>query len=146
MKTPQIKPAAKWSIQHSIDREAWLIVSGTLVVPLLTHCDFGDYDAPITRTFIIHRTSDGASMVAPSGEGAVRCMRQAIATVEAPIDYINTHGISTPAGDIAELEAMREVFKDSELLIQEPRTLGVSGFSTKQRENKVIPKSDSWSS
>ena len=85
-------------------------------------------------------------MVAPSGEGAVRCMRQAIATVEAPIDYINTHGISTPAGDIAELEAMREVFKDSELLIQEPRTLGVSGFSTKQRENKVIPKSDSWSS
>ena len=52
-------------------------------------------------------------MVAPSGEGAVRCMRQAIATVEAPIDYINTHGTSTPAGDIAELEAMREVFKDS---------------------------------
>ncbi len=58
-------------------------------------------------------TSDGSNMVAPSGEGAVRCMQQAMATVDAPIDYINTHGTSTPTGDIAELEAMREVFKDS---------------------------------
>jgi 3-oxoacyl-[acyl-carrier-protein] synthase I len=55
-------------------------------------------------------TSDGANMVAPSGEGAVRCMRQALATVTQPIDYINTHGTSTPVGDIAELNAMREVF------------------------------------
>jgi len=55
-------------------------------------------------------TSDGDNMVAPSGEGAVRCMQQAIATVEAPIDYINTHGTSTPVGDVAELEAIREVF------------------------------------
>jgi 3-oxoacyl-[acyl-carrier-protein] synthase-1 len=55
-------------------------------------------------------TSDGDNMVAPSGEGAVRCMQQAISTVEAPIDYINTHGTSTPLGDIAELDAMREVF------------------------------------
>jgi 3-oxoacyl-[acyl-carrier-protein] synthase-1 len=51
-------------------------------------------------------------MVAPSGEGAVRCMRQALATVDAPVDYINTHGTSTPVGDIAELDAMREVFGD----------------------------------
>ncbi len=58
-------------------------------------------------------TSDGANMVAPSGEGAVRCMRQALATVSAPIDYINTHGTSTPVGDIAELDAIREVFKDA---------------------------------
>jgi len=55
-------------------------------------------------------TSDGDNMVAPSGEGAVRCMQQAISTIEAPIDYINTHGTSTPLGDIAELDAMREVF------------------------------------
>ena len=55
-------------------------------------------------------TSDGDSMVVPSGEGAVRCMQQAIATVDAPIDYINTHGTSTPVGDIAELDAMRELF------------------------------------
>jgi len=57
-------------------------------------------------------TSDGVNMVAPSGEGAVRCMQQAIATLDAPVDYINTHGTSTPTGDIAELEAMRETFGD----------------------------------
>ncbi len=55
-------------------------------------------------------TSDGYNMVAPSGEGAVRCMQQAISTVSAPIDYINTHGTSTPVGDVAELKAIREVF------------------------------------
>jgi 3-oxoacyl-[acyl-carrier-protein] synthase-1 len=55
-------------------------------------------------------TSDGDDMVQPSGEGAARCMRQALETVEDPIDYINTHGTSTPAGDIRELEAIREVF------------------------------------
>ncbi len=63
-------------------------------------------------------TSDGANMVAPSGEGAVRCMQQAIATVDTPIDYINTHGTSTPVGDIAELDAMREVFGDCDATIQ----------------------------
>jgi len=57
-------------------------------------------------------TSDGDNMVAPSGEGAVRCMRQALETVDTKIDYINTHGTSTPVGDIAELDAMREVFGD----------------------------------
>jgi 3-oxoacyl-[acyl-carrier-protein] synthase-1 len=55
-------------------------------------------------------TSDGENMVAPSGEGAMRCMKQAIATANFPIDYINTHGTSTPVGDIAELNAIREVF------------------------------------
>ncbi|MDN3521541.1 beta-ketoacyl-ACP synthase I [Halomonas ramblicola] len=58
-------------------------------------------------------TSDGYDMVAPSGEGAVRCMRQALATVDGGIDYINTHGTSTPVGDVAELKAVREVFGDS---------------------------------
>lgn len=58
-------------------------------------------------------TSDGADMVAPSGEGAVRCMNMAKATVDAPIDYINTHGTSTPAGDITEVNAMRTVFGDA---------------------------------
>lgn len=55
-------------------------------------------------------TSDGYDMVAPSGEGAVRCMRQALETVTGPIDYINAHGTSTPVGDTKELEAIREVF------------------------------------
>jgi 3-oxoacyl-[acyl-carrier-protein] synthase-1 len=51
-------------------------------------------------------------MVQPSGEGAVRCMRMALQTLDCPIDYINTHGTSTPAGDIKEVEAMRAVFKE----------------------------------
>jgi 3-oxoacyl-[acyl-carrier-protein] synthase-1 len=55
-------------------------------------------------------TSDGHDMVAPSGEGAVRCMRQALATVKTPIDYINPHATSTPVGDLKEIEAIREVF------------------------------------
>jgi 3-oxoacyl-[acyl-carrier-protein] synthase-1 len=58
-------------------------------------------------------TSDGSNMVAPSGEGAVRCMQQAITMADVPIDYINTHGTSTPVGDIAELDAMREVFGEA---------------------------------
>jgi 3-oxoacyl-[acyl-carrier-protein] synthase-1 len=57
-------------------------------------------------------TSDGADMVAPSGEGAERCMQMARATVDGSIDYINTHGTSTPAGDVTEVEAMRSVFGD----------------------------------
>lgn len=57
-------------------------------------------------------TSDGYDMVAPSGEGAVRCMQQALATVDGPIDYINTHGTSTPVGDVQELKGIREVFGD----------------------------------
>jgi 3-oxoacyl-[acyl-carrier-protein] synthase-1 len=59
-------------------------------------------------------TSDGADMVAPSGEGAVRCMRQALKTIKSPVTYINTHGTSTPAGDITELDAIREVFDREE--------------------------------
>jgi 3-oxoacyl-[acyl-carrier-protein] synthase-1 len=55
-------------------------------------------------------TSDGYDMVAPSGEGAVRCMRQALATVRGPIDYVNAHGTSTPVGDVTEIGALREVF------------------------------------
>lgn len=56
-------------------------------------------------------TSDGHDMVAPSGEGAVRCMRQALSTVKSPVTYINTHGTSTPVGDITELNAIRTVFE-----------------------------------
>ena len=55
-------------------------------------------------------TSDGHDMVAPSGEGAVRCMQQALSTVRTPVDYINAHGTSTPVGDVAELGALRTVF------------------------------------
>jgi 3-oxoacyl-[acyl-carrier-protein] synthase-1 len=58
-------------------------------------------------------TSDGYDMVQPSGEGAVRCMQQAMAGVDAPIDYINAHGTSTPVGDVRELEAIKATFGDS---------------------------------
>lgn len=57
-------------------------------------------------------TSDGHDMVAPSGEGAMRCMQQALATVDGPIDYINAHGTSTPAGDMQELKAVRSVYAE----------------------------------
>lgn len=56
--------------------------------------------------------SDGYDMVAPSGEGALRCMHQALAGVDGPIDYLNTHGTSTPVGDIAEIKAVRQLFAD----------------------------------
>ena len=58
-------------------------------------------------------TSDGYDMVAPSGEGAVRCMKMALSSVKNKIDYLNTHGTSTPVGDITELKAVREVFEES---------------------------------
>jgi 3-oxoacyl-[acyl-carrier-protein] synthase-1 len=72
-------------------------------------------------------TSDGYDMVAPSGEGAVRCMQQALATVDTPIDYLNTHGTSTPVGDIAEIRAVREVFADKAPPISSTKSL--SGHS-----------------
>ncbi|MAL03647.1 MAG: beta-ketoacyl-[acyl-carrier-protein] synthase I [Arenimonas sp.] len=79
-----------------------------------------DYDHALARGARIHAellgygvTSDGADMVAPSGEGAVRCMRMAMQGVEAPIDYLNTHGTSTPLGDLVELRAVREAFGEA---------------------------------
>ncbi len=72
-------------------------------------------------------TSDGYDMVAPSGEGAMRCMRQALATVDGPIDYLNTHGTSTPVGDVAEARAVREVFGENAPLISSTKSL--SGHS-----------------
>lgn len=79
-----------------------------------------DWDHAVARGARIHAelvgygvTSDGADMVAPSGEGAVRCMRMALEGVNRPVDYLNTHGTSTPLGDIVELNAVREVFGDA---------------------------------
>ncbi len=74
-------------------------------------------------------TSDGYDMVAPSGEGAVRCMRQALSTVDGPIDYINAHGTSTPAGDIKELNAVREVFGDGDTMPAIGSTKSLTGHS-----------------
>jgi 3-oxoacyl-[acyl-carrier-protein] synthase-1 len=68
-------------------------------------------------------TSDGYDMVAPSGEGAVRCMKLALEGVEGPVDYINTHGTSTPVGDVKELEAIREVFGEAGPAIASTKSL-----------------------
>lgn len=72
-------------------------------------------------------TSDGGDMVMPSGDGAVRCMRQALATVDGPVQYLNTHGTGTPAGDLCELRAIKEVFGDAIPAISSTKSL--SGHS-----------------
>ena len=74
-------------------------------------------------------TSDGFDMVQPSGEGAVRCMKMAMESVEEPIDYINTHGTSTPVGDVKELEAIREAFKDKNRIPHFNSTKSLTGHS-----------------
>lgn len=68
-------------------------------------------------------SSDGYDMVAPSGEGAVRCMQMALADVDTKIDYVNTHGTSTPVGDVRELEAIREVFSEAQPPIASTKSL-----------------------
>ncbi|KJS09905.1 MAG: 3-oxoacyl-ACP synthase [Hoeflea sp. BRH_c9] len=68
-------------------------------------------------------TSDGYDMVAPSGEGAVRCMRQALASVKGRVDYINTHGTSTPVGDSKEIGAIRDVFGEDMPHVQSTKSL-----------------------
>ncbi len=72
-------------------------------------------------------TSDGYDMVAPSGEGALRCMQLAMSSVDQPIDYLNTHGTSTPVGDVAELRAVRNMFGDKAPAISSTKSL--SGHS-----------------
>ncbi|MEO9899996.1 beta-ketoacyl-ACP synthase I [Nisaea sp.] len=74
-------------------------------------------------------TSDGADMVAPSGEGGVRCMQMALKNVEGPVDYINAHGTSTPVGDTIELEGIREVFKNRNEIPPISSTKSLSGHS-----------------
>jgi len=73
--------------------------------------------------------SDGFDMVQPSGEGAVRCMTMALQTLDLPVDYINTHGTSTPAGDVKELEAIREAFKERGRIPPFSSTKSLTGHS-----------------
>jgi len=74
-------------------------------------------------------TSDGYDMVQPSGEGAIRCMRQALSTVKSPIDYINPHATSTPIGDIKEIEAIRAVFGNEDKCPPISATKSLTGHS-----------------
>ena len=93
------------------NRDGFVIAGGggTLVLEELAHAKARG--AKIYAELVGYgATSDGYDMVAPSGEGAVRCMRQAIATTNGAIDYVNAHGTSTPVGDTTEIAALREVF------------------------------------
>ena len=97
---------------YDADRDGFVIAGGggMLVVEELEHALARG--AKIYAELVGYgATSDGYDMVAPSGEGAVRCMQQALSTVDGEVDYINAHGTSTPAGDIQELKAVREVYQ-----------------------------------
>jgi len=96
---------------YDVNRDGFVISGGggVLVLEALDHAL--DRGAPILAELVGYgASSDGFDMVQPSGEGAIRCMHQALEGVSGPIDYINTHGTSTPVGDILELEALRTVF------------------------------------
>ncbi|MFV1981948.1 MAG: beta-ketoacyl-ACP synthase I [Thiohalomonadales bacterium] len=108
-----------------VDRDGFVISGGggLLVVEELEHAKArgAKIYAEITG---YGATSDGVDMVAPSGEGAVRCMQQALSTTNnQQIDYINTHGTSTPVGDMRELEAIKEVFSDKIPFINSTKSL-----------------------
>ncbi|CAL8974172.1 beta-ketoacyl-ACP synthase I [Rhodoplanes serenus] len=118
----------KASRAYDVDRDGFVIAggAGVLVLEELAHAkargakiyaELAGYGA----------TSDGHDMVAPSGEGAARCMRMALSTVGPKVDYINPHATSTPIGDIKEIEAIREVFGDAVPAISATKSL--SGHS-----------------
>ncbi len=105
---------ASASRPYDKDRDGFVIAGGGGMLVL------EDYDHAVARGARIYAelvgygvTSDGADMVAPSGEGAVRCMNMAMEHLTGPIDYLNTHGTSTPLGDVTELKAVREVFGET---------------------------------
>ncbi|MGY6710393.1 MAG: beta-ketoacyl-ACP synthase I [Rhizobiaceae bacterium] len=103
--------AAVASRAYDVERDGFVIAggAGVLVIEELEHAKARG--ATIYAEIVGYgATSDGHDMVAPSGEGAVRCMRQAMASVDGQVDYINTHGTSTPVGDQKEIGAIREVF------------------------------------
>ncbi|MCB9984543.1 MAG: beta-ketoacyl-ACP synthase I [Micavibrio sp.] len=105
----------KASRAYDADRDGFVIAGGGGMLVL------EDYDHAKARGAKIYgelvgygATSDGADMVAPNGEGAVRCMKQALSSCEQPVSYINSHGTSTPVGDVTELKAICEVFEPRE--------------------------------
>jgi 3-oxoacyl-[acyl-carrier-protein] synthase I len=103
----------KASRAYDVDRDGFVIAggAGVLVLEELEHAKARGARIYAELTGY-GATSDGHDMVAPSGEGAVRCMRMALKDVKVPIDYINPHATSTPIGDLKEIEAIREVFGD----------------------------------
>lgn len=109
---------------YDVSRDGFVIAggAGVLVLEELEHAKARG--AKIYAEVVGYgATSDGYDMVAPSGEGAIRCMRQALSTVTGEVDYINTHGTSTPVGDSKEIGAIREVFGDKIPHIQSTKSL-----------------------
>lgn len=109
---------------YDVSRDGFVIAggAGVLVLEELEHAKARG--AKIYAEIVGYgATSDGYDMVAPSGEGAKRCMRQALSTVKGEVDYINTHGTSTPVGDSKEIGAIREVFGDKIPHIQSTKSL-----------------------
>jgi 3-oxoacyl-[acyl-carrier-protein] synthase I len=109
---------------YDVSRDGFVIAggAGVLVLEELEHAKARG--AKIYAEVVGYgATSDGYDMVAPSGEGAIRCMRQALSTVTGDVDYINTHGTSTPVGDSKEIGAIREVFGDKIPHIQSTKSL-----------------------
>ena len=107
----QTPPTA--SRAYDVDRDGFVIAGGAGVLVLEELERAKARGARIYAEIVGYgATSDGSDMVAPSGEGAVRCMKMALAGVKVPIDYINPHATSTPVGDVKEIEAIREVFGD----------------------------------
>ncbi len=112
------------------NRDGFVIAGGAGVVVLEEYEHAKARGAKIYAELVGYgATSDGYDMVAPSGEGAMRCMRQALATVKTPIDYINPHATSTPVGDAKEIEALREVFGSGDKCPPLSATKSLSGHS-----------------
>ena len=120
----------KASRAYDRDRDGFVIAggAGVLVLEELEHAKARG--AKIYAELIGYgATSDGYDMVAPSGEGAIRCMRMALETVKAPVDYINPHATSTPIGDKREIEAIREVFGSGDKCPPISATKSLTGHS-----------------
>jgi len=109
---------------YDADRDGFVIAGGggMLVIEELEHAKARG--AKIIAELVGYgATSDGHDMVAPSGEGAIRCMQQAMSTVDGPINYINAHGTSTPVGDVAELGAVRDTFGENIPVVTSTKSL-----------------------
>jgi 3-oxoacyl-[acyl-carrier-protein] synthase-1 len=118
----------KASRAYDADRDGFVIAGGGGVIVLEEYEHAKARGAKIYAELTGYAaTSDGYDMVAPSGEGAVRCMQLAVSTVKAPIDYINAHGTSTPVGDLAELGAVKKAFGDNVPIVGSTKSL--SGHS-----------------
>src|SRR5215204_3255784 len=130
MSTKYNQTPDKASRAYDVDRDGFVIAggAGVLVLEELEHAkargakiyaEVAGYGA----------TSDGYDMVAPSGEGAVRCIRMAVESVKVPVDYINPHATATPVGDLKEIEAIREVFGSGDKCPPISATKSLTGHS-----------------